>query len=261
MRRRFHLKQHNATWHFRFWHDGKVHERSTQQRDEREAMSIAETFVAALMPGVAPPKLETNRLQLEGHRFGYWTVLSRRDDARTVLCRCDCGLEKLVRLTHLRSGGSRGCRSCTNRDAQASRWLSRPKATERAEYKVWRGIQTRCHNPRSKDYPRYGGRGIRVCAAWRESFHAFIADVGPRPPGHSIERIDNDRGYEPGNVRWATAKEQARNRRDNHRLTINGRTQCLKDWATELGMKVSTLSTRVRRGQDPLGAKQQKGDA
>lgn len=89
------------------------------------------------------------------------------------------------------------------------------------EYRSWQGMVARCHQPTNENYPEYGGRGIVVCERWREDISAFIADVGPRPsPRHSIDRINNDRGYEPGNVRWATAKEQANNRREARR-TVN----------------------------------------
>jgi hypothetical protein len=91
------------------------------------------------------------------------------------------------------------------------------------EYECWRRIKQRCHNPKDKDYPAYGGRGIRVCDAWRASFREFLAAVGPAPsPRHSLDRIDNDRGYEPGNVRWALPVEQANNRRNTRRYTFGG---------------------------------------
>lgn len=83
------------------------------------------------------------------------------------------------------------------------------------EHRVWRGMQERCYNARRQDWPDYGGRGITVCDRWRDSFETFLADMGPRPsPKHSVDRIDNAKGYEPGNCRWATATEQARNRRN-----------------------------------------------
>lgn len=116
-------------------------------------------------------------------------------------------------------------------------------------YDTWRAMIRRCHNPAAGNYPRYGGRGITVCQAWRDSFDAFLEDVPPRPTaGHSLERIDNNRGYEPGNVRWATAAEQARNRRDNHYLTARGRTLLLEEWAEITGIPKSTLFNRIAAG-------------
>jgi hypothetical protein len=106
----------------------------------------------------------------------------------------------------------------------------------------------RCYDANSASYDRYGANGIGVCDRWRESFENFLADMGERPDGATIDRIDNARGYEPGNCRWATTAEQARNRTDNHTLTFNGRTMVMTDWAAEIGISVFTLSDRLRRG-------------
>ncbi len=109
----------------------------------------------------------------------------------------------------------------------------------------------RCTKPEVIGYPNYGGRGVKVCERWLTSFDAFLEDVGPRPSrGHSLDRIDCDGNYEPGNVRWATREEQARNRRDNRMLTAFGRTQCATDWAAEAGVTVQTLLKRIDRGWD-----------
>ncbi len=127
---------------------------------------------------------------------------------------------------------------------------SAPKVADRPEYNTWEGIKQRCHNPNEKRYAEYGGRGITVCVRWRESFEAFLADVGSRPsPEHSLDRLDNDRGYEPGNVRWATRSQQQRNRRTtNHRLTFRGETRCVTEWAEILGISERTLRARAVRG-------------
>lgn len=116
-------------------------------------------------------------------------------------------------------------------------------------YGVWRQMVRRCHDPRSVGYPNYGARGIQVCAAWRDDFWRFVFDVEPRPsPQHTLDRVDNNRGYEPTNVRWATRNEQARNTRFNRLLTAAGRTQMLEDWAAETGLPKSTIFNRLRRG-------------
>jgi len=105
-------------------------------------------------------------------------------------------------------------------------------------------------NPRSSSFRNWGGRGIRVCDAWRDSFEAFLRDVGPRPSkAHSIDRYPNNDGhYEPGNVRWATPREQQSNKRSAHPLTFQGETLSVMDWARRLGMPQPTLANRIRRG-------------
>lgn len=117
-------------------------------------------------------------------------------------------------------------------------------------YTAWYNMLLRCYDPTANGYNAYGGRGIVVCDRWRESFDVYYADVGPRPtPAHSIDRIDNDGDYVPGNVRWADAKTQARNRRSNRWLTYAGKTQTMAAWAEELGVTIWTLSARLRSGK------------
>jgi hypothetical protein len=114
-------------------------------------------------------------------------------------------------------------------------------------YKRWVDMRNRCNNRNNRSYPRYGGRGIRVCERW-SSFENFRADMGEPPtPKHQIEREDNAKGYEPGNCRWATPKEQANNRRSSHLITLDGRTQTLQAWCDELGVKHSTVCMRIHQ--------------
>jgi hypothetical protein len=110
-------------------------------------------------------------------------------------------------------------------------------------------MNQRCSNPKCQSYDRYGARGITVCPRWRKSYEAFVADVGKRPsPDHTVERIDNDGDYEPGNVRWATPTEQARNRRSNHTVSYLGETMCLADWADRVGLPSGALIQRIAKG-------------
>ncbi|MGW2692395.1 hypothetical protein ACWC3Y_11095 [Streptomyces sp. NPDC001296] len=116
-------------------------------------------------------------------------------------------------------------------------------------YDTWRTMIRRCHAPSSHAYPRYGGRGIHVCPEWRASFDAFLEDVPPRPgPGYTLDRIDNNGPYAPGNVRWATAGQQARNTRVNHYLTARGQTRLLEEWVEITGIPKSTLFGRIKNG-------------
>ena len=113
-------------------------------------------------------------------------------------------------------------------------------------YRAWDNMRTRCLNPNGPEFHNYGGRGIKVCPRWRDSFLAFLEDVGERPsPQHTLDRVDTNGDYEPSNVRWATRKEQARNQRKNRPLTFQGKTQPLAAWAEELGFKPNTLHRRI----------------
>ena len=116
------------------------------------------------------------------------------------------------------------------------------------EYRCWRRIISRCHNPDDQRYPWYGARGIAVCEEWRASFETFLNDMGPAPsPAHTIEREKNEKGYHPQNCRWATMKEQAQNRRSNVKLTFNGETLTIAAWAERLNMDRRVLWKRLKR--------------
>ena len=121
---------------------------------------------------------------------------------------CDCGEKHDAVISWVKDGRIQSC-GCFNVEAHTTHGQ---KGT--SLYSIWQGMVQRCCNENSKDYPRYGGRGITVCVEWRNSFEAFRAYVGERPAGMTLDRIDNDRGYKPGNVRWATPKQQQANRRN-----------------------------------------------
>lgn len=116
----------------------------------------------------------------------------------------------------------------------------------------WRSMLSRCYNRRNDRYHLYGGRGITVCDRWRRSYTAFLADMGPRPEGLTLDRIKGNEGYEPGNCRWATPAEQARNRRSTVYLVLDGRRLCLTDWAKDLGVGLSTIRNRLHRHGWPV---------
>ena len=119
----------------------------------------------------------------------------------------------------------------------------------RPEYQIWVVMRRRCEDVKHVSYSRYGGVGVTVCPEWRRNFAAFFSYVGPRPtPKHTIDRIDNSKGYEPGNVRWATHKEQARNKKSTRLVTFEGKTQTVPDWARDLGIGESTLRNRLNNG-------------
>lgn len=150
---------------------------------------------------------------LIGQRFGRWTVIAEAQKYRHKVlwpCRCDCGVERLVENWKMRSGGSRSC-GCLRRDLRGTQGFKHGMVGT-PEYRIWAGMLRRCRLGSKTQYHRYGGRGITVCERWEE-FENFYADMGMRPsPNHSIDRINNDGNYEPGNCRWATTKEQGENK-------------------------------------------------
>jgi hypothetical protein len=183
-----------------------------------------------------------------GRTIGKYTVvrLSRRAKHSHWLCRCECGAERDVRSDALVAG--RQC-ECVARK-QAAEKNKTHGMTGSPEYRTWGAMLQRCHNPNSDRYADWGGRGVKVCDRWRESFEAFYADVGPRPsPRHSLDRFPDKNGnYEPGNVRWATPREQQQNMRSNRLVEFRGETLCLSEWARRFGMKRGTLRRRLDWG-------------
>jgi hypothetical protein len=176
-------------------------------------------------------------------RLGSWLVIERAENNGIVtqwLCRCSCGEERIVRAMHLVSGASQSC-GCA-REPVIMHGGAVGEFTKK--YKTWRSIRRRTENPKSPDAHIYHGL---LYDKWQD-FAAFDRDV-PDPPDASltIERIKNERGYEPGNVRWASAAEQHRNQSNCRPIEFNGRTQLLSDWAKEIGIGVPGLRGRIER--------------
>ncbi len=189
--------------------------------------------------------------EMVGQRFGEWTVLSvcARRKIRLAV-RCSCGVERDVDAHSVVSGRSQRCRACSKALApvRAMKHGHSARGKVTPEWNSWRGMVERCTNPKHESWESYGGRGIAVCERWLESFEAFLEDMGPRPARHTIDRKDNARGYEPGNCRWATHEEQARNRRSTRLITIGNETLCAEDWAKRNGVSPSAVYDRLRRG-------------
>jgi hypothetical protein len=148
---------------------------------------------------------------LIGQTFGRWTILAYRAPER-LFVRCACGTECWRDAPSVKTGRSRSC-GCLNREVATQRHLTHG-AYRTPEHITWTAMKQRCLNPAKGNYRYYGGRGVTVCDRWRDSFAAFLTDVGPRPTaGHSLDRINPEGHYEPGNCRWATRIEQRHNRR------------------------------------------------
>lgn len=150
-------------------------------------------------------------------------------------CKCECGGWTFCRTKDLHSGNTRSC-GCLFTEAH-KKGNPKHKCCYLPEYKIFTGIIDRCFNPNNPAYRYYGGRGITICDEWRYDFCAFFVHIGPRPSmKYSVDRIDVNKGYEPGNVRWATDKQQANNKRNNRMITIDGITKTLKEWSEYSGV-------------------------
>lgn len=161
-----------------------------------------------------------------------------------LLVRCGCGTERAVAAQALKAGKSKGC-GCDHRELCKAR--ARHGLTGTRTHVIWQHMIGRCTNPRGAEWRYYGGRGIKICDRWR-TFENFLADMGEAPAGLSIDRINNDGDYEPGNCRWATAIQQCRNTRKNVHIEFYGRTQTLAAWAEEIGIRSNLICMRLRRG-------------
>jgi len=135
------------------------------------------------------------------------------------------------------------------KEARNYRHGHKPQDGASGEYITWNAMRARCRNEQNPSYPRYGGRGIKVCEQWENSFVTFLQDIGTKSSRqHCIERIDNDGNYEPGNCRWATPTEQANNRRSSRIISFNGESHTLAGWSRIVGLRVCTLHWRLKCG-------------
>ena len=194
------------------------------------------------------PKL----IDLTGKVYGRLLVISQaeltKDKKGQWLCRCSCGKERVIRASNLkrkiRPTQSCGC-------LLKETYIYDPNANSNLpEYGIWKGMRTRCSDPTIKQWMDYGGRGIKVCPQWESNFSQFLSDVGRRPdPKMSLDRLDNNGNYEPGNVAWRTKKQQQNNMRSNARLTYKGETMTMTQWCERLGLNRTYVSHRLKRGK------------
>jgi hypothetical protein len=187
-------------------------------------------------------------LDISNQRYGRLTAIKRtgmRGCKHLWLCICDCGNEKDVAIASLRDGSTRSC-GCLARENLHC--VTHGKSHS-SEYNTWHSMIQRCVNPNAPCYHNYGGRGINVCDRWMECFDNFYKDMGNKPtPHHSIERIDNNKGYCKGNCVWADRKQQQNNLRSNVLITKDGLTMNITQWSEKIGIKRSTIYNRILRG-------------
>ena len=189
---------------------------------------------------------------MTGQKFGRWTLIERHESSTPkgirYLCECECGNERVVGACELRRGKSKSC-GCLREELKVKHG-----GFGTGEWNTWMSMKQRCYNTKDNAYKNYGGRGILMCNRWLESFSDFVNDMGKRPDNHSIERVDNDKGYSPDNCVWATRKQQSRNTRASHFITVNGETKVLQDWANDLGTKHTAILHRLNRGWSEIDA-------
>lgn len=186
------------------------------------------------------------RVEKIGDIFGLWKVINTKrfyfKNYSYLTCQCECGVIQKVNIKNLRSGSSKSC-GCVNIKKIIDRNTKHNRRFTR-EWRIWQAMKTRCSNKNIIQYKNYGGRGIKVCDEWKNDFMSFYKDMGESPIGSSIERIDNNGNYYKGNCRWATPKEQTRNKSNNHK--ING--ICITDIDRSLGGNAGLVFKRLKRG-------------
>jgi hypothetical protein len=190
----------------------------------------------------------TDRL---GQRYGRLVVTGRapnkggKDTNARWHCECDCGSRSVAYGQDLARGKVKSC-GCLNAERIVRHGMARTQA-----YRAWLQMIQRCENPNTRNYNNYGGRGIAVCDEWHD-YSNFLRDMGAKPAGYTLDRRDNDKGYNKENCRWATTSQQNNNKRQQRRLTLNGRTQTVAEWVLELapqtGLTWRTIASRLVYG-------------
>lgn len=184
---------------------------------------------------------------LSGRKFGRLTVISYKTPSRWI-CRCDCGEMTTVQTCSLSSGNTKSC-GCLAAETLAAISITHGHTigNRTPTYSCWSDMLRRCDKPNRQDYYLYGGRGITVCQEWR-SFEVFLEQMGEKPNGMTLGRINNDGHYCMTNCRWESVLQQANNKRNNHLVTLNGVRQTVSQWARQMGIAPDVIFCRIRRG-------------
>lgn len=201
-----------------------------------------------------PP--QTTAVDLSGQRFGRLVAQSYVSPSAAGgiwLCACDCGGSAKTTITKLRSGHTQSC-GCRKRELTLARTVTHGMSYS-SEHGIWLAMTQRCTNPNNAAYADYAGRGIFICDRWvsgdgsRSGFECFFSDMGKRPSAaHTLDRIDNDGPYHPKNCRWATRKQQARNRRSNRMVSVDGTQMSVAEACEKLRLDHSFINARLQHG-------------
>jgi len=187
-----------------------------------------------------------------GQKFSRLKVIKKsgkdKHKNKLYLCICDCGNTKIVRASHLRTGFVKSC-GCLQSESRKKSYCKHGHCSRNKTktYRSWRSMMARCYNTKHPHYKNYGGRGILVCIKWFR-FEGFLDDMGERPNGMTLDRIEDAKIYCKSTCRWATYKQQGRNRRNNRMLKYGNQIHCLTEWAEITGIKKTTLRERLSRG-------------
>ena len=182
----------------------------------------------------------------KGQKFNRLTAIKfvemRGKSRQYWLFKCDCGNKKIISVGNVKSGQIKSCGCLRKKHGM----------TKTRTYISWQGMKGRCFNKNREKYKDYGARGITVCDRWlgKNGFENFYTDMGERPEGKTLDRIDNNGNYCPENCRWSSPKEQANNQRSNILITYKGKTKNMKQWSEELGIKYDIIGMRIRKGWD-----------
>lgn len=190
---------------------------------------------------------------LTGQRFGRLVAVKyeyQKNGRYLWLFKCDCGNEKIIGSNNVKNGHTLSC-GCLKKELLSKTYTKHGEGSrgkgETREYRIWLAMRSRCLNKKTGHYKNYGGRGITICKRWAD-YKLFIKDMGRCPDGYTIERIDNNKGYSPNNCKWASCKEQARNRRTTRLLSNGAVTMCLKDWSSLLNVQERVLRKYLKDG-------------
>lgn len=192
----------------------------------------------------------SNLIDLTGQKFGRLTVIQRVDNDQwgkpRWLCQCGCKNKNRIIIlgNNIRRGHTKSC-GCLSKEKTSQRFTKHGRSQNDKTYQSWVNMKQRCTNPNYRKYEDYGGRGIKVCKRWLNSFTNFLKDMGERPLDRTIERKNNNKGYYKGNCKWATKKEQVRNTRDNLHITHNGETRLLIEWSEKTGILYRVSYKRI----------------